>query len=98
MSEPPIFRFNAERRSIVDEVVGRVLSETPDPLTALNDAAYHEIKRLEPNPGGEHDLLVTYRDLARSLGKMTEAERRNRLESLARSYAWGVAGNFDPRV
>src|SRR5262249_45201063 len=89
---------NAARHDIVDQVVHRVMAETTNPLFALNDAAYHEIKRLEPNPGTEREILATYRDLARSLGKMADAERRARLELLVRSYAWNVAGNFDPRV
>jgi glycerol-3-phosphate O-acyltransferase len=98
MNEPTIFRFNAERRDIVDEVVSRVLAETKDPLLLLNDAAYHEIRRLEANPGDEKELLGTFRNLARSLGRMGDSERQSRLEQLARMYAWDIAGNFDPKV
>jgi glycerol-3-phosphate O-acyltransferase len=50
MGEAPIFQFNEERESIVEEVVGRVSRATPDPLLLLNDAAYHEIRRLEAHP------------------------------------------------
>jgi len=98
MNEPTIFRFNAERRDIVDEVVSRVLSEAKDPLFLLNDAAYNEIKRLESNPGDEREQLVMFRNLARSLGRMGDGERQTKLEQLARMYAWDVAGNFDPKV
>jgi glycerol-3-phosphate O-acyltransferase len=98
MNEPTIFRFNAERRDIVDEVVSRVLAEAKDPLLLLNDAAYNEIKRLEAHPGDEREQLVTFRNLARSLGRMGDGERQTKLEQLARMYAWDVAGNFDPKV
>jgi glycerol-3-phosphate O-acyltransferase len=98
MQEPKIFRFNAQRSEIVAEVVRRVVQETRDPLLALNDAAYLEIKRLEPRPGGERDLLSQFQQLARSLGRLSQSEQRARLEELARMYAWDVAGNFDPRV
>ncbi len=98
MGEPTIFRFNAERRDIIDEVVARVMTEARDPLHLLNDAAYVEIKRLEPNPGSERELLSTYKSLARGLGRMSDTERTAKLEHLAREYARDVAGNFDPRV
>lgn len=98
MPAPSIFRFNAERASIVDEVVARVASETSDPLLALNDAAFHEIRRLEPRPGGEQESLARFRGLARAVGRMPEAGRREELRALARECAWDVAGNFDPRV
>ncbi|MDP3274745.1 MAG: 1-acyl-sn-glycerol-3-phosphate acyltransferase [Deltaproteobacteria bacterium] len=98
MTEPTIFRFNAERRDIVDEVVTRVLAESKDPLLLLNDAAYHEIKRLESHPGDERELLGNFKNLARSLGRMGDGERQGRLEQLARMYAWDIAGNFNPKV
>ncbi len=98
MPAPSIFRFNAERASIVDEVVARVAGETGDPLLALNDAAYHEIRRLEARPGKEQEALARFRRLARSVGRMSEAQRREELRALARECAWDVAGNFDPRV
>jgi glycerol-3-phosphate O-acyltransferase len=98
MAEPTIFHFNAERRDIVDEVVSRVVAETRDPLLALNDAAYNEIRRLEPNPGNERMQLAMFRDLARTVGRMPEHDRHARLQELARMYAWDIAGNFDPRV
>ena len=61
----------------------------------LNDAAYHETRRLGASGGGE---LAEWRALAGALGRMSEAEQRRKLEELARQYAWDVAGNFDPRV
>jgi glycerol-3-phosphate O-acyltransferase len=98
MGEAPIFQFNEERESIVEEVVGRVSRATPDPLLLLNDAAYHEIRRLEAHPGSERGEYERFRDVARTVGKLTDIERRRRVEELARHYAGDVAGHFDPRV
>ena len=42
----PIFDFNGARSAIVDEVVARVCASVRDPLLVLNDAAYHETRRL----------------------------------------------------
>jgi glycerol-3-phosphate O-acyltransferase len=91
----PIFDFNKARGSIVDEVVGRVSGAAKDPLLVLNDAAYHETRRLGSSHGAE---LGEWRALAGALGRMGDAERRSKLEELARRYAWDVAGNFDRRV
>ncbi len=92
----PIFGFNGARESIVDEVTQRVCDAVRDPMLMLNDAAFLEIKRLGPARGGSE--LGEWRSLARSLGKMSEAECRTKLRELAKHYAWDVAGNFDPRV
>jgi glycerol-3-phosphate O-acyltransferase len=91
----PIFDFNAARSSIVEEVVQRVTTHTRDPLLALNEAAYLETKRLH-NSG--HPELAEWRSLAAQLGRMTDAELRDRLKHYAEQYAWDVAGNFDRRV
>ncbi len=91
----PIFEFNRAREGIVDEVVRRVVDGTRDPLLLLNDAAYHETRRLGASGGHE---LGEWRALAGALGRMSDDERRRKLEDLARRYAWDVAGNFDPRV
>ncbi len=98
-AEAPIFGFNEARGDIVRAVVGRVMAATADPLHALNDAAYHETKRLEGarSPGDQKELAEWQR-LARSLGKLADHERRERLEEVVKTYAWDVAGNFDPRV
>src|SRR5580658_1449977 len=90
-----MFDFNGARSAIVDEVVARVCGAVRDPLLVLNDAAYHETRRLGASGGGE---LAEWRALAGGLGRMSEAEQRRKLEELARTYAWDVAGNFDPRV
>jgi len=93
--EAPIFGFNRAKSGLVEEVVRRVMEGVKDPLLLLNDAAYFEMKRLGSRGGPE---LAEWRTLARSLGKMSQADLRHRLEELANRYAWDVAGNFDPRV
>jgi glycerol-3-phosphate O-acyltransferase len=93
--DTPIFDFNRARASIVDEVVTRVVHQVKDPVLLLNDAAYHETRRLGASGGGE---LGEWRHLAGALGRMSPEEAGKKLEELARRYAWDIAGNFDPRV
>jgi glycerol-3-phosphate O-acyltransferase len=98
-SDPPIFGFNASREDIVREVVDRVVEATQDPLHYLNDAAYNEIKRLETSRRPkDQEQLGEWQRLARTLGRMPQSERIERLRELATDYGWDVAGNFDPRV
>lgn len=95
----PIFGFNADRDDIVRAVVDRVVEATRDPLLALNDAAYHETKRLEgARKANELRELADWKNLARTIGRMSPYERQKRLRDLAKHYGWDVAGNFDPRV
>ncbi|WP_437952207.1 1-acyl-sn-glycerol-3-phosphate acyltransferase [Sorangium sp. So ce296] len=98
-SRAPIFGFNDARDEIVRTVVDRVIGATRDPLLAMNEAAYQEAKRLEGSrkPQDVRELGEWQR-LARSLGRMHDAERRRRLRELAEEYAWDIAGNFDRRV
>lgn len=91
----PIFGFNAARSSIVEEVVHRITSQTKDPLLVLNEAAYLETRRLQ---GSSSPELAEWRYLAGHLGRMTDAELRDKLRVYAERYAWDVAGNFDGRV
>src|SRR5688572_22356380 len=91
----PLFGFNAARPLIVDEVVARVVEAVRDPLFALSEAAYVEVRRLTASGGEE---LAEWRKLARTIGRMSQTELRAKLEHYARRYAWDVAGNFDPRV
>ncbi|HEY4120547.1 MAG TPA: 1-acyl-sn-glycerol-3-phosphate acyltransferase, partial [Byssovorax sp.] len=95
----PIFGFNDAREGIVREVVDRVTRGTRDALLALNDAAYFETKRLETSKRpNDVKHLREWQQLARSLAKMDESGRRQKLKDLCETYAWDVAGNFDPRV
>src|SRR5581483_7439477 len=98
MQEAPIFHFNEERESIVSEVVGRVTRAMSDPLLCLNDAAYNEIRRLERGPRDERAEYAMFREIARTVGRMSDEDRRRKVEELARFYARDVAGNFNPRV
>lgn len=95
MSGNKIFSFNDARPAIVAEVVRRITERAQDPLWLLNDAAYHETRRLAQSSGSE---LNEWRTLAVGLGKMGDRARRERLAEYAKRYAWDVAGNFDPRV
>ena len=97
--EPPIFGFNAARETIVREVVERVVDASQDPLFQLNDAAFHEIKRLSTaRRKKDQERHAEWQRLARTIGRMSEHERVEKLRELAQDYAWDVAGNFDPRV
>src|SRR4051812_27166762 len=81
----PIFGFNAARPSIVDEVVRRIGTQVRDPLLVLNEAAYLETKRLQSTG---HPALAEWRGLASQLGRMSDAELRERLRFYAEHYAW----------
>jgi glycerol-3-phosphate O-acyltransferase len=95
----PIFRFNEERPALVTKTVDRVLESVRDPLFLLNDACYHETRRLDGSKRPrDAERLEEWRVLARRLGKSDAAERRAELEKLAAVYAEDIAGNFDPRV
>jgi glycerol-3-phosphate O-acyltransferase len=98
-NDAPIFGFNDARSDIVRTVIDRVVQGTRDPLLALNDAAYHETKRLESSrrPSDQREL-AEWQKLARSLARMSDADRKKRLRELSERYGWDVAGNFDPRV
>jgi glycerol-3-phosphate O-acyltransferase len=93
MREAPIFGFNQAREAIVKEVVGRVEAAVTDPLHALNEAAFLEIRRLKSGPE-----WAEWRQLAASLGRMTDEQLKDKVAELVLRYARDVAGNFDPRV
>jgi glycerol-3-phosphate O-acyltransferase len=102
-SDPSIFWFNSERDDIVAEVVKRVCeAQESDPKRleiALNDAAFHEIRRLEKQRDGEaRDRLGYWRSMIRRIAKMDDAEKRRVLHTIVTNMARDVAGNFDPRV
>lgn len=96
--DPPIFGFNRQRASLVDEVVRRVCDSVRDPLLPLSEAAFLEVKRQQAAASDDIVTRGEWRSLARSLGRMNDGERRDRLEDIVRRYARDVAGNFDPRV
>lgn len=101
LSTSRIFQLNAERGSIVDEVIARELAlnaRTPASVElAVNDTAFNEIARLEGNPRYE-DKLGEWKELYRTLGRRSDAEKRAELESILKRYANDIVGSFDPRV
>ena len=102
-SDPSIFWFNSERDDIVSDVVSRIcadLESDPNRLEmALNDAAFHEIRRLEKQRDDEaRDRLGYWRSMIRRVGKMDTSEQRRVLHTIVTNMARDVAGNFDPRV
>jgi glycerol-3-phosphate O-acyltransferase len=102
-SDPSIFWFNSERDDIVSEVVKRICTtHEPDRARleiALNDAAYHEIRRLEKQRDEEaRDRLGYWRSMIRRIGKMDDTEQRRVLHTIVTEMTRDVAGNFDPRV
>lgn len=97
--DAPIFHFNDARGAIAAEVVRRVSEARGGAATAtLEDAIYHEVKRLAAAGGREEAALGRWRSLARRLQKLTDGERRHELEKLAREHVDDITGNFDPRV
>jgi len=103
----PLFQFNQNRADIEREVALRAVdgfahSAGDDPARSyqliLNDAAFHEINRLEKSRGKEAQRLDDWKNLARRIGRMTEPELK--AETLRRSewYVNDVVGHFDKRV
>jgi len=102
-SDPSIFWFNSERDDIVSDVVSRICAEHESDRNrlemALNDAAFHEIRRLEKQKDDEaRDRLGYWRSMIRRIGKMDASEQRRVLHTIVTNMARDVAGNFDPRV
>jgi len=101
--DPPIYWFNSERDDIIRDVAERVASAHSVDRRAmelvLNDAAYHEIPRLQQQRDAEaRENLGYWKSLARRIARMSDAEKREALVELSHRLAADVAGNFDPRV
>ena len=102
-SDPSIFWFNSERDDIVSDVVKRISdaheSDRSRLEMALNDAAFHEIKRLENQRDDEaRERLGYWRSMIRRIAKMDDTEQRRVLHTIVTNMTRDVAGNFDPRV
>ena len=102
-SDPSIYWFNSERDDIVSDVVKRISSAHESDRgrleMALNDAAFHEIRRLEQQRDEEaRDRLGYWRSMIRRIGKMDDTELRRVLHTIVTNMTRDVAGNFDPRV
>ena len=103
----PLFQFNRHREDIEREVVERVVDTLSTHAAddagrsfqlVLNDAAYHEIHRLERARGREAERLAGWQKLARRIGRMEASELREEVSRLAWYYVRDVVGHFDPRV
>jgi len=92
-----IFSFNAEREAIVADVVERELARKGHAEQALelaiNEAALHEIARLEGGPGSDR-----WREIYRTLGKKALSDKEALFRSLVAEAARDIVGNFDPKV
>lgn len=105
--QSPLFHFNEHRADLEKEVVARIMDALArqaegDPLRVwqlvLNDAAFHEIHRLESATGGEAERLPIWQKLARRIGHLDARSLRDEVERLATWYVGDVVGNFDRRV
>lgn len=96
MDQAPIFHFNEQRAALSRAVVDRVVAEARDPIFLLNDAAYHEIRRLEAS--GDDDRAGDWRRLTRRLRGLDHDGARALLREVAGDHAHDIQGNFDRRV
>ncbi len=101
--DPTIFWFNSERKDIVREVSDRITAKHSVDRRrmelVLNDAAYHEVRRLESQKDAESkEHLGYWRGLMRRIARMSDDEKRDALRDIVFRMANDVAGNFDPRV
>ncbi len=97
--DAPIFGFNQQRPELVSQTTNRVCELSGDLLHLLNDAAYHETRRLDGTKRpADAERLEQWRGLARQIGRMSKAERREKLHEIVSYYANDIAGNFNPRV
>jgi glycerol-3-phosphate O-acyltransferase len=99
--------FNGDRDRILAEVQRRIMDQMVERAAAggdgleyvLNEVAYSEMRRLEGAGGRKasraHDR---WSELAHRLSRMSDEEKRERLEELVHHYARDIVGNFDARV
>lgn len=102
-SDPAIFWFNSERQDIVNEVVDRVVTahcaNRAGMEITLNDAAFHEVRRLSAQKDAEaKESLGYWKGMVRRIARMSDDDKRHALSHTAHRMASDVAGNFDPRV
>jgi glycerol-3-phosphate O-acyltransferase len=101
-ADPKIFWFNSERADIVQEVVRRIMERYEDDEAVeliVNDAAYHEVLRLENRTDESARRGLEYwKGVIRRIGRMSSEGKHETLREIATHMAKDVAGNFDPRV
>ena len=105
--QAPIFQFNRHRAEIERETVDRSLVGLQsfggvDPPRSwqlvLNDAAYHEIRRLEQSAGRDRAAVEAWHRLARRLTRMNADELRDEVHTRCVQIVRDVQGHFDRRV
>ncbi|MEB3221993.1 MAG: 1-acyl-sn-glycerol-3-phosphate acyltransferase [Candidatus Sericytochromatia bacterium] len=101
MGEGRIYQLNAERDSLVTDVVQRTLqrvgvSEAAVEL-AVNDVAFHEIARLEADPR-RAEALRGWLDLYRTLGRRSPEAKHAKLREITEGYGRDIVGSFTPWV
>lgn len=101
--DPAIFGFNADRDAIVHEVIRRVCQQYDgDPRAmeqAINDAAFHETRRLASQKDLEtKNQLGFWSTSLRRLGRLPLEQQNRLLMRIVDRFARDVAGNFDTRV
>lgn len=108
-ASPGLGHLDADRAELVREVERRVMMALARAAArggeaaleyVLNDAAYHEVRRLESGAATEREReqLPAWHDLARRLARMPEIEKMERLRALVRAHAEDVAGHFSPAI
>lgn len=101
MPEGRIYQLNAEREAIVAEVVRREMAQKGTTVEstelAINDVAFHEIARLEPDKS-KASKLQEWVELYRTLGKRPQVEKEALLKDQTKRYAADIVGNFDAKV
>lgn len=101
-ADPKIFWFNTERSDLVQEVVRRIMERYEDDEAVeliVNDAAYHEVRRLEARTDERAKRGLEYwRGIIRRIGRMSSEGKHETLREITERMTYDVAGNFDPRV
>ena len=103
-----LLQFNGDRDAILQRVSERVYTRCLDAAErggddsleyVLNDVAFSEMRRLEKSSNRRHQRqFQRWHDLANRLLRMSEAEKRDELQSLIEHYSADIVGNFNPRV
>lgn len=99
MTKAPIFDFQAQRDSILQEVIDRSFYFHNDENKidyVLNNMAYNELTRLEGKKNSKQ--VQIWQDLYRSISKSTRKEKERRLHEKVTFYVEDIVGRFNPAV
>jgi glycerol-3-phosphate O-acyltransferase len=94
----PIFSFNDAKAGIIEEVVRRASAAVADPRLMLSEAAFLEVKRQQSSGADDVIPMGEWRNIARTLARMSEEDCVAHVRDVVTRHAHDVAGNFDPRV